>query len=142
MQFRPAAAADIRAICDLLNENNLPSSDVADHLDHLIVAEDHDNLIAMGGYEDCGQYGLIRSFAVRPEYRGQRLAETIFAKLTEQARASGKQRFYLLTTTADAYFSRLGFVACHRDEVPDAIRSTQQFSDLCPASATVMCLDI
>jgi N-acetylglutamate synthase-like GNAT family acetyltransferase len=45
---------------------------------------------------------------------------------------------YLLTTDADAYFDRHGFAVIDRDEAPAAIKSTQQFAELCPDSAIVM----
>jgi N-acetylglutamate synthase-like GNAT family acetyltransferase len=45
---------------------------------------------------------------------------------------------WLLTTTARAFFDKLGYAAVDRAGVPGAIRATAQFSALCPDSATVM----
>ena len=142
MRFRPAIDLDSPDIAQLLTAYDLPASDIAEHLHNFIVVEDETGLIAVGGYEDCDQYGLIRSFAVKPDYKGQRIAERIFDQLTEAATDSGKQRFYLLTTSASDYFLRLGFAICERDEVPECIKATKQFSELCPGSATVMVRDL
>ena len=45
---------------------------------------------------------------------------------------------WLLTTSARDYFAQRGYVVTLRDEVPDAVRATAQFSSLCPASAVAM----
>jgi quercetin dioxygenase-like cupin family protein len=41
---------------------------------------------------------------------------------------------YCLTTTADAYFTRLGFGLVPRTEAPKAIQATAEFITLCPSS--------
>jgi amino-acid N-acetyltransferase len=50
----------------------------------------------------------------------------------------GIKTLYLLTTTAAQFFSRLGYEAIPRSEAAAAIAATAQFSDLCPASSTLM----
>ena len=45
---------------------------------------------------------------------------------------------YLLTISGAAFFERLGYAACDRADVPPAVRASQQFAVLCPASAAVM----
>ena len=142
MRFRPATDSDRSGIAQLLRAYDLPASDISAHLHNFIVVEDEASLIAVGGYEDCEQFGLIRSFAVKAEYKGQRIAERIFDQLTEAAVDSGKQQFYLLTTSAADYFLRLGFAICEREAVPECIKATKQFSELCPGCATVMVRDL
>jgi amino-acid N-acetyltransferase len=51
----------------------------------------------------------------------------------------GVESLYLLTTTADAFFSRLGYSPASREEAPSFIKNTSQFSGLCPASSVFMC---
>ena len=138
LRYRAARPDDYDAIVTLLDQYDLPASDCGEHLDNFIVVEHDDSIVAVGGYEEAGDFGLIRSFAVDERFTGQRIAETIFTRLTSKATQSGKTHFYLLTTTASQYFTRLGFMVCDRDTVPDVIRATKQFNDLCPASATVM----
>ena len=45
---------------------------------------------------------------------------------------------YLLTTTAERYFARFGFVQIARDDVPGAVQQSVEFREACPASAVVM----
>jgi amino-acid N-acetyltransferase len=45
---------------------------------------------------------------------------------------------YLLTETAAEYFSKKGYSKVAREQVPDAIRQSSQFSSVCPATAVVL----
>jgi amino-acid N-acetyltransferase len=45
---------------------------------------------------------------------------------------------YLLTTSAEHYFPRFGFVQIGRDDVRGAVRESVEFREACPASAVVM----
>jgi len=63
---------------------------------------------------------------------------TVSASLIERARSSGAERLWLLTTGAGDFFARLGWVVADRDTAPIAIRASDQFTTLCPASAMLM----
>jgi amino-acid N-acetyltransferase len=45
---------------------------------------------------------------------------------------------YLLTTTAENFFKKYGFANADRTKAPDAIRTTSEFSSLCPSTAVFM----
>jgi amino-acid N-acetyltransferase len=45
---------------------------------------------------------------------------------------------YLLTTTAESYFPKFGFVQTTREVVPTAVQQSVEFRSACPASAVVM----
>jgi N-acetylglutamate synthase-like GNAT family acetyltransferase len=45
---------------------------------------------------------------------------------------------YILTETADQYFSELGFKAIERDKLPLEIQTAQQCQTLCPVSVIAM----
>jgi C_GCAxxG_C_C family probable redox protein len=136
--LRAAATGDLAAIHALLDTAGLPAGDVADHLAHFVVAEDGAQVVGVGGLEACGSYGLIRSFAVAADYRGQGIARSLFERLWEHAGELGVEALYLLTTGAADYFARLGFAVVAREQAPEAIRDTRQFASLCPASAVLM----
>ena len=59
-------------------------------------------------------------------------------RLAAEARCRAAKRFYLLTTTAEAFFARRGFERIARQAVPAAIASTKEFNSLCPSSAICM----
>jgi len=45
---------------------------------------------------------------------------------------------YLLTTTAEQFFPRFGFVAVDRQSMPRSIQGSIEFQSACPASAIAM----
>ena len=88
--------------------------------------------------QSVGALGLLRSVAVREAYRRQGLGEKAYAAALAYARQQQIPEVWLITTTADRYFEKLGFECIQRDRVPADIAATSQFSALCPSSAVVM----
>lgn len=142
LKLRPATNKDLSVIETLLTQFDLPSADCHQHLTNFIVAEQGSQFAGVGGLELYQECALLRSIAVAREFRGQSYGNTLFLKLKEIARNNNVRELYLLTETAEDYFAALGFNLVQRDEVPAAIQQTEQFSSLCPDSATVMKLSI
>jgi amino-acid N-acetyltransferase len=139
--IRTATKSDIPAIDSLLLASQLPAGGAKESVANFFVAEDKGKLVGVGGLENCGgNVGLLRSFAVLPEYRNQGIAKQLYEQVIAHARQSGISNLYLLTTTAQDYFARFGFAAIARSKAPEAIRNTQQFRELCPDSAVLMSL--
>jgi amino-acid N-acetyltransferase len=59
-------------------------------------------------------------------------------EVLRQARGDAIAELFLLTTTAAAFFERIGFRAIHREDVPAPVRASVEFQSACPSSATVM----
>lgn len=141
--LRPATRADLAAVERLLVANSLPTVGVAEALPDFVVAEREDEVIGVVGLELCGaEYALLRSAAVDPRWRGRGVGRQLVEKVIANAESRGLRALYLLTTTAEAYFPAFGFAKAARDAVPDAVRRTAEFTDACPASATVMSLEL
>ncbi|WP_207790055.1 arsenic resistance N-acetyltransferase ArsN2 [Sphingosinicella humi] len=94
------------------------------------------------GLEVFGGDALLRSLVVPLGARGKGLGRRVVETLLVEASESGIERLWLLTTTAEAFFAAIGFEPVARQEAPPAIRTTREFRDLCPASATFMKLDL
>lgn len=138
-RLRPGAPADLPAVTRLLEEAGLPHADLAVHLEQVVVAELDGEILGSGGYEDCGGGdGLLRSFAVRRDWRGRGLGRRLYLRTEARTRLAGLRNLYLLTTTARAWFLALGFADCPREAAPATIRATRQFGELCPDSAVLM----
>jgi len=137
--IRPADAADLAAIEQLLTASSLPLDGVRDALDGFVVAQSGDTLVGVAGLEVCCDNALLRSVAVLPEWRSHGLGRALVTRVIFDAEARGIRALYLLTTTADRYFPSFGFQRIARDDVPEDIRETAEFQSACPASATVMC---
>jgi N-acetylglutamate synthase-like GNAT family acetyltransferase len=137
-QHTPAREEDRDAIAALLASCGLPHTDIAPHLPYFTLAREDGHIIGVIGVEVHGRDGLMRSLAVAPDHRGRGVARRLYAMLLKSARGLGITRLYLLTATAQSWFQLLGFRAVPRDEVPEAIRSTEEFRAFCPANALCM----
>ncbi|HEY9428112.1 MAG TPA: arsenic resistance N-acetyltransferase ArsN2 [Gemmatimonadaceae bacterium] len=137
--LRPAREDDLAAIERLLTASDLPLAGVAEILPTVVVAESDGAVVGMAGLEVRGDSALLRSVAVTPEWRSRGLGRALVTRVIADAEARGIRALYLLTTTAEHYFPSFGFRKITRDEAPDAIRTTVEFQEACPASATAMC---
>ena len=141
--LRVASNADLPAIERLLTSSGLPTAGVAEALRGFIVAESNQEIVGVAGLElCCNEYALLRSTAVDPEWRGAGLGRRLVTHVIAEAESRGIKALYLLTTTAERYFPSFGFVTTRRDAVPDEIKQSVEFREACPASATVMTLDL
>jgi len=138
-RLRAARPTDLAGVQRLLTASGLPLDGVADALPTFIVAESGGDLVGVAGLEVCCDNALLRSVAVRPDWRSHGVGRTLVHHVIADAEARGIQALYLLTTSAERYFPSFGFRTISRDEVPAEVRATAEFRDACPASATVMC---
>jgi amino-acid N-acetyltransferase len=140
--IRSAAGSDLPAIERLLEANKLPLVGVRDALGDFLVAERDGTLVGVIGLEIYDDRGLLRSAAVDSGERGTGVGAALVGALIETSRTRGLKELVLLTTTADRWFPRFGFVTIARDATPVAVRRSAEFMGACPASATVMLLDL
>jgi amino-acid N-acetyltransferase len=136
--LRRARSADVEAIEQLLIGMKLPTEGVADWVEQFWVGEDGDRVVGVAGMERYGEAGLLRSVAVAPDWRGSGMGRALVDRVLAESRAAGVYDIFLLTTTAESYFPRLGFACVDRGCVPEAVRGSAEFTGACPASAVVM----
>ena len=126
-----AAAALVKA--------GLPANDLGDPYVLLWRFETYEDVpVGFGGLEIYGYDALLRSVVTLPPLREVGLGAAIVAALEAEAHARRCRAVYLLTTSEADFFTRLGYAACARSKVPQAIRASAQFTTLCPQSATAM----
>lgn len=140
IEYRNATPADYESVTSLLLQENLPVEDIETGLPHFIVATDNGRIIGSIGLEVFGSIGLLRSMVVDPGYRGKGIAIGLIDSLRAKSAELGIQDLFLITNTAERFFSNRGFKTIARDSVPEPIRQTREFSHLCPASSAVMIL--
>jgi amino-acid N-acetyltransferase len=138
LSLRRAGQADHEAVATLLRNLELPTEGVAEWMDQFWVAEHQGLVVGVAGMERYGDGGLLRSVAVAPSWRGSGLGRALIDRVLEEGRTAGVREVYLLTTTAEHYFPRLGFACVDRETVPAALRVSAEFTGACPASAVVM----
>nr|WP_298114163.1 arsenic resistance N-acetyltransferase ArsN2 [uncultured Pseudomonas sp.] len=121
----------------------LPIDDLQDPANRLrlrLFGYRHDgHLLGLVGLEMHGRDVLLRSLAVADAARDRGLGAMLVAHAEQYAAAQGAQTLYLLTTTAEAFFSQRGYCLAERTTAPREIAATRQFAGLCPAAAAFMC---
>ena len=144
LRIENAEASDFPAIAALLRETNLPPDDIERYLDGFLVARGseaatgHDTLLGSVGLEIYEESALLRSLAVHPDFQGNGLGTRLVNGITQIARDRGITRLYLLTDTAEDFFKRLGFKLVSRDEVPEEVKQSIEFTTLCTESPSFM----
>lgn len=131
----PTAAAVRR----LLSASGLPIEDINEqHLRHFFGCGSDIILEGLVGLELCGDLALLRSLAVSPARRGAGWGSRLVAHAERYAQDQGVKSLYLLTTTAESFFLRLGYARLPRDQAPEAIKNTREFAGICPVSSVFM----
>ncbi|MEJ2175684.1 MAG: arsenic resistance N-acetyltransferase ArsN2 [bacterium] len=134
--FRHPPESEVRR---LLSAAALPDDDLTpQHLAHFFGCGSLQAPQAVGGVEIHGHDALLRSLAVDENARGRGCGKALVAALEQHAREQGVRHIYLLTTTAARFFEDLGYRPVARDDAPDSIRATAEFSSLCPGSAAFL----
>jgi len=121
---------------------SLPDQDAHEHLEHFIVAKDCHELVGVIGLQVSGRIGLLRSLAVQSGYRNQGIGKALYERLVGYAHLRGITKLYLLTLTAQEYFSKLGFEKTDRAAVPPEVSETAEFRELCPSTAVCFAKEI
>lgn len=135
----PAAGTDLPAMAAMLRGAGLPDEDFARHLPHFLVARSADGAVVGAiGAEVYGGDALLRSFVVTEEQRGRGVGERLLTELERAAVAWGVERWWLLTTTAESYFTARGFRPVPRASAPASIAATGEFRGLCPSIAACL----
>lgn len=139
LRIRACKQSDLARVCEILDQCALPSEDVLSlGPSCFFVAEVEGHIVGVGGIEIKHYVALVRSIAVEKKYSGQGIGQSIYTKIEQHAYENGVARLYLLTTTASSYFARQGFQELEKDLAPTPIKTSTQFSKLCPDSATLM----
>lgn len=120
---------------ELLAKNDLPYRDVRSEPVTFIGAVVAGDLVGVAGLERYDTVGLLRSVVVEKSFQGQGLGTQLCDELEAQARETGIESLYLLTTTAADFFRAREYDDVDRSEAPSAIQDTSEFQNLCPESA-------
>jgi amino-acid N-acetyltransferase len=134
-----ARRSDLPSIRWLLDVEFLPSADITEgSLEHFLVYRDHLGVAGVVGLERYGDVALLRSLVVAGERKGRGIGKGLVTAAEALAAELQVRSIYLLTTTAADFFEYRGFRRIGREEAPPEIRSTQEFSSLCPSTAVLM----
>jgi len=138
MVIHAAEASDLPAVRRLLETQHLPLDGIDAHVSTMVVAKQGSEVVGAAAVELYADGALLRSVVVDPIVQGQGLGQRLSEAALGIAKASGTRTAFLLTTTAEKFFPKLGFEQIVRDDVPASVRASIEFQSACPASAVVM----
>jgi N-acetylglutamate synthase-like GNAT family acetyltransferase len=116
----------------------LPTSDLESGRPEFAVIRADGKVIAAGALQRFGSTALLRSVVVAPDHRGSGLGHLIVSELERSALAAQITQLILLTQTAAEFFARAGYRVIERSNAPEEMQGSEEFSSLCPSSATCM----
>ncbi|MEX0735418.1 MAG: arsenic resistance N-acetyltransferase ArsN2 [Steroidobacteraceae bacterium] len=127
------------AIIALLEGANLPTVDLTDgHLEHFFFLGARTAPFGLVGLEIHGRDALLRSLVVASDFRAAGAGSALVEHAEGYARTRSVDAIYLLTTTAEPFFAHRGYGRIEHGEAPASIRSTREYSDICPTSSALM----
>jgi len=130
------------AFRSLLKSSNLPADDLDYRKDLLVGYYESDAMVGTGGLEIYGPYALLRSLSVKMGIRGKSVGSTIYQFLLDEAKRKKLKAIYILTETAHGFFRKKGFQEVKREDVPEEVKKSSEFSSVCATTAAVMMLSI
>jgi N-acetylglutamate synthase-like GNAT family acetyltransferase len=142
--IRAATLADRDAIEHLLTNAHLPIDGVQERLaaqpaDFFVAIDpDADEVVAVAALQVCCDNALLRSVAVRPDWRALGLGRALVERVVAEAEARGVRALYLLALTGERYFPRLGFRRVDHTGIPSDIAASPPFRNAAPPSAVVL----
>jgi len=138
-KIEAARNTDRSTIQTMLRENDLPSEDFDEHLNHFLVAKNGENVIVGAvGLEVYNHQAMIRSLVVAQASRNGGIGNELVDGIMAHADELRVRELYLLTTTAEHFFRKYGFKRIERDSLPESIKATKEFTSLCPSTAVCM----
>ena len=140
--LRNATPDDWPTIASLLRGNHLPTEGFRESVSAAVVACDGNDVVGIAGLEIYDDAALLRSVVISETARGRGLGRQLTRAAMELAGARQVAQVYLLTTTAETFFARLGFEIIERSSVPATVQQSVEFKGACPASAVAMCWPI
>lgn len=138
MVIHAADASDLPAVRRLLETQHLPLDGIDESVSTMVVAKQGSRVVGAAAVELYVDGALLRSVVVDPMVQGQGLGHRLSEAALSIARDRGTRTAFLLTTTAEKFFPKLGFETIVRDDVPASVQASIEFQSACPASAVVM----
>jgi amino-acid N-acetyltransferase len=140
---RTARPEDLDVARRLLVAAGLPLAGVEEHFTSFRLLEvPRERIVGLAGSERYGITWLLRSLVLAPEVRGRGHGGRLVTALLDEAQRAGVADVFLLTTDAQRFFGAYGFRAVPRATAPVALRSSAELQGACPASATLMRLEV
>ena len=131
-----------RGIQPLLLDAKLPLDGAEACLPNFVLAVRGDTVVGCAALEGSTDAMLLRSVALAPAERGSGAGRLLVERTLHLARRTGARDIVLLTTTAEKFFSHLGFARITRADVPAALLDSPELCGACPDAAVIMSMTL
>lgn len=138
MELRKLSVENYSKAQSLLKGLELPFKDLVESSVVLYELKDENSVVAYGGFEYYNNSALLRSVAVSSKFQHKGIGRCLINKIEMAAVESGIKEFYLLTTTAEKFFAKLNYKVISREYVPETVKQSKEFSNICPSTAICM----
>jgi arsenate reductase (thioredoxin) len=135
--FEIARVEDLPFIVEILTQNSLPTEDLNSHI-KLFVWREQNEIMGTSGLEIFNTEALLRSVSIKKDQQRKGIGKLLVENTEATAQNLGIQNLFLLTTSASAFFDKLGYQTTSRTAAPASIQQSSQFKGVCPSSATLM----
>ncbi len=143
MMIEAPLPKDEPRVRQLLRACDLPEADITpEQMRHFFVLTDKGKIVGTVGVQVLGRFGLLRSLAIDPAHRGRGFASRLAEKAEQYAASLNVEMLYLLTITAEGFFSKRRYQKVPRNSAPLPLQETSEFKDVCPVSAVCMAKDL
>jgi len=135
-----ATFEDLTGIVDLIESVNVPTEGIDPDFTIFFVIRDKttNKIVGCIGLELFTGTALLRSFAVDPNFQGDKLGHSLVNRLLEEAAEAGSEAVYVCTAKIPNFFLSIGFSSIDLDDVPDEIRNSHLFKGGCLSVAAYM----
>lgn len=128
----------LQEVLSLLEEVGLRTEGVEEFFHDFLLISDESGVIGCVGLEVYGSVALLRSLAVRPRHQKKGYGSILLDAVLEDATKRGIAEVYLLTRTAEKFYTLRGFQITNSSTAPDAISKSQEFLELSPSGSALM----
>ncbi len=133
---------DREIVRSLLEKAKLPTDILESAQGELWLVRDGE-ATAAGGFEFYGEDALLRSVVVDPAHRGTGIGGRMVTRLLAIAAERNVRRVWLLTETAEKFFSERGFTKVERSAISSKeLLASPEFAHVCSVTAVCMVRDL
>lgn len=136
--IRSAREGDFLQIVAILQEVGLMTDGLTPGMPDFYVADIGGTIVGCAALESDGSTGLLRSVGVLSTAQGAGIGRRLVEAVHERVMDLGLESVYLLTTTADEYFSRFGYESWEEENLPSVVTGSAEYVTCSASGATTM----
>lgn len=137
LQIAKTSLNDLPRIYQLLEELDLPTIGITDHIDNFFLAIQNGSAVGIIGLEIYHTTALLRSVGVKKSHQGNKIGDDLMIVIQEYAKFKSIKEIYLFTDTAETWFERYGFTIITNNELDPILELSKEYT-LCASSVKMV----